>query len=104
MATGPVRVKPGTWKWTSLGAEDATAHKIPFRTKLLTVQLLGTFGGTVTMEGSLDNTTWATLTDLQGNSVAKSAAALETIQEVPIWIRPSGGAGTTSVDVWLVET
>lgn len=49
----------------------------------MTVQVLGTFGGaTVTLEGSLDGgTTYAPLTDPQGNAIAKTSAALEGVSE-----------------------
>ena len=69
-----------------------------------TVQIIGTFGGaTVTMQGSIDGTNWATLTDAQGNAIAATAAALEAITELVRFIRPivTGGAGV-SVTVLLL--
>lgn len=66
------------------------------------VQVYGTFGGaTVTMQGSNDPgptpTNWNTLTDLQGNALAFTAAGLEMIAEPTCWVRPvvTGGAGTS---------
>lgn len=49
----------------------------------MTVQVFGTFGGaTVSLEGSLDGgTTWATLTDPQGNAIAKTTAGIEAVAE-----------------------
>ena len=71
-----------------------------------TVQIAGTFGvgGSVTLEGSNDNSNWVALTDPQGNAVTKTAAGLEVFEEGPRYIRPNvtAGDGTTSltVTVW----
>ena len=62
-----------------------------------TMQVCGTFGGaTVGMQGSLDGTNWAALTDPQGNAVSKTAAALEALTELVRFVRPvvTGGTGT----------
>lgn len=58
---------------------------------------VGTFGGaTVTLQGSLDGTNWATLTDAQGNAISVTSAALEAVTELVRYIRPvvTGGSGT----------
>lgn len=72
-----------------------------------TVQMLGTFGGaTVVLEGSLDGgTTWATLTDPQGNAISTSAALLEAVSEAVPLIRPSlsGGAASTVTIILFVR-
>lgn len=68
------------------------------------VQIAGTFGGaTVTLQGSNDGTNWATLTDPQGNGIAKTSAAIEQVSEITRYIRAitSGGTGT-DVDVTLL--
>lgn len=69
------------------------------------VQILGTFGtgGEITLQGSNDGgTTWATLTDPQGNSIVKSAAAIEAITEAVHMIRPICSAGSgADIDVYL---
>lgn len=69
-----------------------------------TVQIVGTFSaGTVTMQGSNDGVTAFNLTDPQGNSIAKSAAAGEIITENPRFIRPVMTSGDTDdVDVYLM--
>lgn len=69
-----------------------------------TVQMSGTFGGAVTMQGSNDvvnASEWNGLTDPQGNSVSMTAAGLEAIMENPYWIRPSAAAGVSAVTVRL---
>lgn len=72
-----------------------------------TVQMFGTFGGaTVVLQGSCDGgTTWATLTDPQGNAISTSAALLEAVQEAVPLIRPSlsGGAGTSVTVILFVR-
>ncbi len=62
-----------------------------------TVQVFGAFGGaTVTLQGSLDRSNWATLNDAQGNPIEITQAKIEAITELVLWIRPhvSGGTGT----------
>jgi len=56
----------------------------------VTFQCLGTFGGaTVVLEGSLDGgTTYASLTDPQGNAISKTSAALEGVSEAVPRMRP----------------
>lgn len=66
------------------------------------VQLEGTFGGTVTMQGSNDGTNYQSLTDPQGNAIAKSAGAIEAISEATLFVRPSCGVGVTATTVTLV--
>ena len=69
------------------------------------VQIIGTFGtSTVAIQGSNDGgTTWASLTDPQGNVIEKTAAALEAVTEYTAKIRPYVSGGTTSdVDVYLI--
>ena len=83
--------------WASMGnADTGDAAGFPhFADK--TVQIDGTFGSaTVVIEGSVDGTTYFTLTDPQGNNISKTSAALETIEENVMYIRPktSGGTGT----------
>lgn len=65
------------------------------------VQVFGTFGGaTVTMQGSNDAgpvpTNWNTLTDLNGNAIAFTAAGMEQIAESTCWVRPVVTAGAAS--------
>lgn len=104
MATGPLKIMPGTWKWTAIAAESGSPHDVNPYTKLIDVQMLGTFGGTVSIEGSLDDgVTWATMEDLQGDAISLTSAGYRTIQNVPRKIRPTGGAGVTAAEVWIKE-
>lgn len=71
-----------------------------------TVQVSGTFGvgGTVVFEGSNNGTAWSTLTDPQGNAISKTSAAVETVTEVPRYVRPqvTAGDGSTSLTVTML--
>ena len=98
--------------WYNLDSDDS-GKPIKFaKYSDKTVQFYGTFGsgGTVVLEGSNDpranpenanhaNAVWFTLTDAQANTVEKSAAAGEVVQENPLWLRPrvTSGDGTTSI-------
>ena len=94
-------------KWEGLAASDTGR---PFNVAAYsdkTVQLLGTFGGNLLIEGSMDpdssTAVYATLNDPQGNALSViSAAKIENILEHVYLLRPSAGAGVTDVDVWLL--
>ena len=71
------------------------------------VQVLGTFGaaGNLRVEGSNDGgTTYAVLSDPQGNALNVTAAKVEAITEVTLLTRPfvTAGDGTTDLDVAIV--
>lgn len=91
--------------WASLAqGDDGQSYEMPGSSDR-SVQIVGTFGGaTVTIEGSIDGTNWATLTDPQGNAISKTATALEMVSEVTRYIRPNitGGDGTTALTVSLI--
>lgn len=94
-------------KWVALAANDTGR---PFAVAAYpdkTVQLLGTFGGNMRIEGSMDTSeadaVYATLNDPQGNPLsAISAAKIENVLEHVYLLRPAAGAGVSSVDVWLL--
>lgn len=70
------------------------------------VQVLGNFGtgGEITIQGSNDGgTTWATLTDPQGNALTFTAAGLEAITELVGQIRPTASEGSgADIDVYMM--
>ena len=63
----------------------------------LTGQVSGTFGGgTITWQGSNDNTNWHSLTRRSvGTDMAFTAAATHTANENPAFIRPAVTGGTS---------
>lgn len=88
-----------TWALLANGDTGSPVEGVDFADR--TVQIGGTFGvgGSVTLEGSNDGTTYFALTDPQGNAVTKTAAGLEVLEESPRYIRPNvtAGDGTTSL-------
>ena len=92
--------------WTGLDNDDSgiPVDLVDFPDK--TVTITGTFGaaGSITMEGSNDNTNWFALTDPQGNAITKTSAAMELIVEAPRYVRPrvTAGDGTTSLTVRML--
>lgn len=90
--------------WAAMGGSDVgDAVGFPQNADKC-VQIDGTFGSaTVVIQGSNDGSKWFTLTDPQGNAISKTSAALEQIEEVPLYIRPSISGGTgSSINVRLL--
>lgn len=90
--------------WTPLTTHDAdgsAVELIPWADRC--VQVTGTFGagGTVVIEGSNDNSNWATLYHAQGSAASFTAAGVRQIVETPRYVRPrvTAGDGTTSLTV-----
>ena len=96
--------------WETLTTTNRTGTPIPPKDAQYadrSVQVIGTFGAaaTLTMQGSNDGgTTWATLTDPQGNAIAFTAAGIEQITELTQLMRPNltNGDGSTDIDVYLL--
>jgi hypothetical protein len=87
--------------WSGLlNGDDGDPVAVP-GAALKTIQFTGTFGvgGTIVLEGSVDGTNYVTLTDLQGNNISKTAAALEGVQEFVFYVRPRVTAGDGSTDL-----
>lgn len=110
------------WKWEAMDADDSGQAAFFPNYADMTVHIKGVFnGGTVTLYGSNDivavradiaagtlfgsaTAEWVTLVDPQGNGIAKTSAAIETILENPAYILPvvTGGGGTTAIEVSIV--
>ena len=95
---GSAQVFKATWDLTTA---DHTGAPISGRYAEFadrTVYFLGTWGGaTAAVEGG-NGTTYVALTDPQGNSISKTADAIEVITEVPEFTRPrltTVGVGAT---------
>jgi len=92
--------------WTGLAnGDDGTPLRMPAASDR-SWQVGGTFGagGTVLCEGSNEGSNYVTLTDPQGNAISKTAAAIEQIEELTVYVRPrvSAGDGTTSINVTML--
>lgn len=70
------------------------------------VQVTGTLGagGSLRIEGSIDGTNYAVLTDPQGNDLNITTLKIESIMEVVRFIRPriTAGDGTTSLACTII--
>lgn len=92
-----------TWAGLLNGDTGSPVEGVDFADR--TAQISGTFGagGSITMQGSNDNTNYDPLTDPQGNAITKTAAGLEVIVENPRYARPNvtAGDGTTSLTVTI---
>lgn len=92
--------------WTPLTTANADGTRTQVnRYPDKTIQVDGTFGvgGQITVQGSNDGTTWATLSDPQGNPLVITAAGIKAVSENPLYIRPlASGDGTTSLTVRLL--
>lgn len=97
-------VVKSTWFEMALNDEGAAMKMTEWADR--SVQVVGTFGagGTVVIEGSLDGTNFATLSDPQGNALTIQTAKIEAITELVQFIRPrvTGGDGTTSLTVTIM--
>lgn len=109
--------------WTGLDGDDSGMAVDLSGYPDKTVHIYGTFdSATVTLYGSSDalalvdraagtlfgskTASWIALADPQGNSIAKTAAAIETLMETPQFICPvvTGGGGSTSLKVVITAS
>lgn len=100
---------PGTFQpeWSLTASENGEAVRIaPWSDK--SFGIWGTFGGTVTLQGSWDKRavpdadSWRTLTESDNTTaIAVTAAASGVVLENPIWIRAIAGASVVAVKVGL---
>ena len=92
------------WETGKLVADVFTAIEMP-GSSIRSVQFVGTFDtATIVLEGSNDGTNYVTLTDPQGNSISKTAAALEQIEEVTRYVRPriTAAGAATDLDIHMI--
>jgi hypothetical protein len=102
----PYKEKTHIIAWASIANSDnGVAIEMP-GSSLRSIQFGGTFGvgGTIVLEGSNDGVTYFTLTDPQGNSISKTSASLEAVQELTRYVRPrvTAGDGTTALNATLL--
>ena len=96
-----------TYTWTPLTTTDTTGAPVTaIGAGDRTVQFTGTFGSTTaTLEGSLDGTNYATLTDPFGNAISFTATGLKAVVENCSYIRPkvTGGSAVSVTCKLLVR-
>ena len=96
--------------WTGLTGGDTGAPFSYCNNADKTVQVFGTIGAAITIQGSNDpnvianpgSAVWVGLTDNFGNPLSFASAGMSLITEAPIYIRPSCAAGTTNATVIIL--
>ena len=72
------------------------------------VTFTGTFGtgGSVQLEGSNDGANWFVLSDPSSTTIVKTAAAIEQVLELSLYVRPrvTAGDGTTNLECRVLFT
>ena len=102
MATIPLTKNAnGTWLWeTVTGSDVGRGLKLPSGGAQVAVYVTGTFGDTLTMQGTVDGSNWFTLTaGPGGDDVTFASAGYVEVATAVHSIRPSAGASITDVDV-----
>lgn len=93
--------------WAALANGDTGSPSYEATLPIKEVSVTGTFGsaGSVSIEGSNDDTNWFALSDPQGNAITITAAGMKRIQDNPKAIRPhvTAGDGTTAISVVLIS-
>jgi len=86
---------------TVTGSDVGEALPLPSGGAQVAIHVTGTFGDTLTMQGTIDGTNWFTLLSSPGGSeVTFTAAGYAEIATAVHAIRPSAGASISDVDVF----
>lgn len=93
-----------TWSGVSTTTDTPTAYGPITKGKgarFASATIGGTFGGaTAVLQGSNDNTTYGTLTDLAGNAVSATAAKFQEFSSSALYLKPAVTGGTgDNVDI-----
>ena len=100
-------VAKGVYKhtWTSLASGDGGAVADVAGHEIMSVQVEGTFAsGTTTIQGTNDKSNYATVTDLNGNNLAFTAAGLDSIQQSVLGVRPSNSStASMAINVTVIS-
>jgi hypothetical protein len=96
------------YKWTGLANGDTGSPvRLPNLPKK-SVQVTGTFGtsGSVSFEGSNDNTNYVVLDDQADAAITLTAAGLVGVRDNAEYVKPvvTAGDGTTALDVVLIAS
>lgn len=94
---GTIAVNIESLTWTGLSTADTADGLIVMGASpaIGCMQCSGTFGGaTITLQGSNDGSTYASVTDAAGNAITLSAAGLKDFSTAAAYLRPSSSGGT----------
>ena len=98
-----VRDRRKVWLWETAAGGDTCTEISPNGSEPLAANIhaFGTFGGTLTMQGSNDGTNWFTLKDTQGNDCTATSEAVFEVSTAAAYLRPSPGSGISDIDVTI---
>lgn len=93
--------------WEQINNNDTGIGQLVAGTEPLAAsfQAVGTFNSaTVVLQGSNDNTNWATVKDFTGADISLTATGLVELSTTSLYLRPSisGGGGSQDIDCFLV--
>ena len=89
--------------WGPFAAGDVCDYITSYATAglAMAVQVTGTFGGSVAVQGSNDGVNWSALKDISGTTIALTAADIVEMSSSCRYLRPNPGAGVSAVTVTL---
>lgn len=92
-------------KWASMASGDTiNALELPGAAIALDWQVTGSHGGTTSLTGSNDGTTYANMSEGTGTDAAITANRCVSTRELPRYVKPSPGTGVTATDAVLKVT
>ena len=93
----------GRHYWETVTGSDVGAELIlPKGGAQIAIHVTGTFGDTLTFQGTIDGTNWFTLlTGPGGTAVELTAAGYAEVSTAVYAVRPSAGASISDVDVYV---
>lgn len=93
-----------TVTWSSIASGDTCSPATMYAYPDKTATLAGTFTtGTVTLQGSNDDTNYFSLVDAQGNAIAAATGGkMEAVLENPLYIKPAVTTAATGMAVTTI--
>jgi hypothetical protein len=93
--------------WAAITTTDTEGEPIRFNPwGDRTIQAVGNFSGgaTIALHGSNDGTNYSAIRDVSDAAIALAVDEIQTVQEVPLYVKPviAGGDGSADIDVILV--
>lgn len=95
------------WLWEAITTTNTVGTGVKVSEyKELTMQAIGNFSGsaTISLQGSIDGTNYATLPEYDGTAATLAAAGITGSPASPLYVRPAiaSGDGSADIDVYLV--
>lgn len=92
---------PTIVSWVQINEDDTgDVHAITGEYMVGSIHFFGTFnGGTLSLQGSIDNTNWVTIKDTTGSAIEATAASTFNFACSYPYIRIANDAGGTTEDI-----